>query len=542
MNNDLITKVTPDDFVDAIYDEYGLYYSKDYKRLLSYRNPTSAQENKIRIAKIVVNPKTEVICENAFEHISFSIGFFPKKTEIIMPDGLKVIGDNAFAFSTIEKITIPATTEQIFGNPFHDSDISEIKNKSKHFKLKDGILYDKSYERLIHCFDQKETFVADERTKFINKSAFANQSKLKLVILPNVIEIDDKAFYTCPKIEFISLSTSLLSIGEKAFKQPIVDNKHFDDEYFCETRRKHFIKNNITIKIPTSVKFIGNEALGGISKIESSSPNFIIRDGLLLSSDGSKLYNCLSVNSVVVIPIGVEEILDSAFEGNETIERLIVTEQVQRIGKKAFQYCYNLKSVFFEGNNVELGEFVFSDCINLENVSLPQEISDIPNFAFCNCPQIESIIFPNTISRIGDSAFSDCSFRKLIMPNELRIIENNAFDSCRKLLKLTLNDKLEKIGSFAFGDSEINELTIPFSVQTIGAYAFNVTGKVFITNPETIIYDNGLGSNWWDSIIQYPTRYVVDMKCYKEISKFHHLVPMHKERTLENRLSGEDMG
>lgn len=270
--------------------------------------------------------------------------------------------------------------------------------------------------------------------------------------------------------------------------------------------------------------------------------DYIIRDGLLISSDGSKLYNCLTAKSILVIPNEVEEIMDSAFIGNEVIERLIITKNVRRVGKKAFQYCYNLKSVYFEGNNIEFGISVFSDCINLENITLPKEIREIPDNAFYNCPKIESISFPQTITRVGEYAFCDCAFRELTMPQELHIISSYAFQNCDKLKEIILNDKLKEIGSFAFCDSEIEELTIPFNVLRIGTRAFNISKKVTIMNPKTYIHDHGLGGYWHELIIQYPTRYAWDMSCYNEIKQYHHLVPLKKERTLEEKLSGEDMG
>lgn len=545
MNYDKLTKVTIDDFADAICDEYGIYYSKDYKRLLSYSNPSVKQEIKKRLSKIIVNQKTEVICENAFyNYIRFTnSGFWDSvKSEIILPDGLIIIGDNAFTASGIFRMNIPATVDHIYGNPFSYSDISEIDNNSEYFRLKDRILYDNSYEHLIHCFDKKETFISDERTKYIHKAAFARQSELRTVILSNIIDIDDEAFNNCSKLEYISLSNCLISIGKKAFKQPIAKYKDFDAEYFFETRKKHLLKNDIVIKIPTNVKNIGEEAFAGISNITSLSPNFQIIDGLLLSADGKKLYNCLSSDGVLVIPNGVEEIMDSAFIGNEVINKLIITNTVKRIGKEAFKYCYALNSVYFESSLVEFGRSAFSDCVNLENIILPKEISEIPDSAFCNCPKIASISFPPTITQIGENAFKDCAFTKLAMPRELLVISNNAFQDCNKLEEIILNEKLKEIGSFAFYECKIKELTIPSKVQNIGKYAFNINNKVTITNPQTNIQDNGLGRNWYDLIVQYPTRYAWDMSCYNEIKKYHHLVPLNKERTLEEKLSGEDMG
>lgn len=55
--------------------------------------------------------------------------------------------------------------------------------------------------------------------------------------------------------------------------------------------------------------------------------------------------------------------------------------------------------------------------------------------------------------------------------------------------------------------------------------------------------DHGVGGWEHELIIQIPTRYVWNMKCYHEIKEYCHIVPLcNKELTLEERLSGEDMG
>ncbi|MBO4661458.1 MAG: leucine-rich repeat domain-containing protein [Bacteroidaceae bacterium] len=565
METKLLTEVFLTDFSEAICDEYGFYYSRDYKRLLSYKNPYEKQDKMPRnLKKIIINPKTKIICEDAFRNckayekyiVSHCSGSYQacgleikfdndNKTELVLPDGLEVIGKNAFTNSCFYKITIPKTVKTIYGNPFSYSDITIIKNLSPFFELENGILYTQTKDSLIHCFTQLESFISNSRTTIISDSAFASQQNLRTVILSNVKEIGDKVFYNCPNLEYISLPDKLEKIGVKAFKQKVA-SPHFSEderEYYLDTRKRRLRNIPLEIVIPANTKYIGKEAFACISKIQSKSRNYIINDNLLLSTDGKVIYNCLGGLKTIAIPESVECIMGCAFEGIQSIERLIIPPNIKYIGNEAFRYCYNLKSVYFETNDIELGKSVFSDCISLKYITLPNNIKEIPERTFNNCPSIDSIVLPNTIVRIGEYAFDECSFHELSMPKELRIIEKCAFQGCNNLKTIILNEKLEEIGSFAFSDSDkVEELYIPKNVQKIGTYAFNIQKKVTISNTSMQMGDYGVGRREHELIIQIPTRYVRDMKCHHEIKEYWHIVPSFKEWTLAERLSGKDMG
>lgn len=487
METRISTEVYSIDYSDAICDEYGFYYSKDYKRLLSYKNPYEKEYKTPRQwEKIIINPNTKIICDDAFRNckayekyiiIRGTIPFQPCgyeiktenecKTELVLPEGLEVIGKNAFKNSSFYKISIPKTVKTINGNPFAYSDITKFENHSKYYRLQGGILYDNNMGCLIHCFTQLESFISDSRTTIIKEAAFACQANLKTVILSNVKEIGDKVFYNCPNLEYISLSDKLEKIGEKAFKQKVAP-PHFseDSEYYHETRKRRLCNVPLEIVIPANTKFVGKEAFACVTKIQSKSLNYIINDNLLLSADGKVLYNCLGGLKTIVIPDSVECIMGCAFEGCQSIERLIIPKSVKYIGNKAFRYCYELKSVYFEATDIELGESVFSDCISLKHVTLPNNIKEIPERTFFNCPSIDNIVLPNTIVRIGEYAFNECSFQELTMPKNLKVIEDYAFQCCSELKTLKLNDNIEIVGSFAFSFCDkIEELLLPKSIK-----------------------------------------------------------------------------
>ena len=375
-----LTEVYTVDFSEAVRDEYGLYYSKDYKRLLSYKNPVKNQEITQSWTKIIIHPKTEIICENAFCDYNRNSD---NPSELILPEGLKVIGNNAFSRSRFSCLTLPSSLNTIYENPFSFSEIPIINNYSDYFKIQEGIIYDSTMRNLIHCFSKIESFISAHSTTCIKNAAFACQPYLKTIILSSVEEIGMKAFYNCPCIEHVIFSDNLKIIGAKAFKQRITDLDFTDEEYFYDTGKRKLLLNPTEIIIPTNTIKLGVEAFARFTNIKSRSANFVVSNNLLLSADGKVIYNCL-VNSpsTIIVPDSVESIMGSAFEGCQSLERLIISRNVKYIGNKAFRYCYGLKSVYFESDNVELGEFVFSDCINLINVSLPKEIKVIPDGTF----------------------------------------------------------------------------------------------------------------------------------------------------------------
>ena len=75
-------------------------------------------------------------------------------------------------------------------------------------------------------------------------------------------------------------------------------------------------------------------------------------------------------DSYVVIPstymgspvIGIS---DNAFVGFEYIEKFIIEEGVQKIGRGAFYRCFNLDEVFLPESIKEIGRGAFDFCYNL---------------------------------------------------------------------------------------------------------------------------------------------------------------------------------
>ena len=98
------TEVTKEDLENAVEDEFGVKYSKDWKRLL--KAPTGLN------GRYFIKEGVKVIGEEAFINC-----IFIKK--IVIPNSVKRIGNGAFTkCHSLENIYIPKNINTINGNPF----------------------------------------------------------------------------------------------------------------------------------------------------------------------------------------------------------------------------------------------------------------------------------------------------------------------------------------------------------------------------------------------------------------------------------------
>lgn len=201
----LSTKVTDDDLVDAVVDEYGAKYSRDGKKLLSV--PTV-------ITSYIIKDGTEVICDRTFwergkmdsivipSSIS-SIGygaFFGCRslTAIVIPSSVTSIGDFVFSHcSNLTTISIPYSVHTMNGNPFVGWS-GNLKINSPYFIYKDGILIDRAKGTLVAFHSDASCCVIPSCVTCIGKSAFSDCENLTSVSIPSSVTcISDCAFWCC---------------------------------------------------------------------------------------------------------------------------------------------------------------------------------------------------------------------------------------------------------------------------------------------------------------------------------------------------------
>jgi hypothetical protein len=107
-------------------------------------------------------------------------------------------------------------------------------------------------------------------------------------------------------------------------------------------------------------------------------------------------------NDLPVLSIGEE-----VFEGNESIETVMIPDKVTNIREAAFARCRNLKKITIPASVTVIEDYAFTGCYSLTEVKLPDTLEYLGTGCFYKCPLDDSFSIPKHIKRIGQLAFPE---------------------------------------------------------------------------------------------------------------------------------------
>ena len=176
----------------------------------------------------------------------------------------------------------------------------------------------------------------------------------------------------------------------------------------------------------------------------------------------------------VVIPAGVKNIGENAFNNHSEIKYVQIPDSVTSIGIDAFNGCSSLTNIIIPNSVTSIGSFAFSRCSNLTNITIPDSVTSIGDSAFSGCSSLSNITIPNSVTSIGNYAFDDCSsLTSITIPDSVASIGLATFSGCSSLTNITIPDSVTSIGNYAFQYCDnLTNITIPDSVTEIGSDAF----------------------------------------------------------------------
>ena len=358
------TKVTDEDLENAVEDEFGVKYSKDWKRLLKAPERLRGKYS-IRKGVKVIGDKAFAWCKSltninipnsvitigewAFEecksltniNIPNSVTTIGKGafyiceslTNINIPNSVTTIGEGVFCgCDFLTSITIPSSVVTIIGNPFcywHGN----LYNESKAFIYEDHVLFNKNKTILIAYRAKGTNYTIPNSVTTIGESAFKGCESLTNINIPNsVTTIGEYAFCCCDSLTNINIPNNVTTIGEGTF---------------CHCH------SLTSINIPNGVTTIEKWAF----------------------------LNCDSLTSIN-IPNSVTTIGDSVFEGCHSLTNINIPNGVTTIGKHAFLWCHSLTSI-----------------------NIPNSVTTIEDGAFQGCENIPSHIESDIRQRFGEEVF-----------------------------------------------------------------------------------------------------------------------------------------
>ena len=354
----------------------GVLYSKDKTILVVY--PAGKSDETYKVIDGV----------KSIYKYAFSNTYITK--DIILPDSLQVIEDNAFdACKSLVKINLPNGLKSI------------------------------GFKAFTNC-DSLESLVIPDSVTYIGTMAFGNSESLKSVSLPNTLEvISASMFQSCVSLESITIPQSVKTISEYAFQScdslvevVIPDNVTDIGEYAFSRCDK---LTNITIGEGVTTIGYGNfSECHGLEKITIDNNNqYYSSDeyGVLFNKDKTELiqYPKGNTRTNYTIPDSVTIVDDKAFYDCDNLTNVTISDSVTTIGDSVFSLSYNLTSITIGDSVTEISSSAFKSCPNLTNVTIGDSVTTIAYNAFYNCKSLASIIIPESVTEIGNYAFNACT-------------------------------------------------------------------------------------------------------------------------------------
>ena len=171
----------------------------------------------------------------------------------------------------------------------------------------------------------------------------------------------------------------------------------------------------------------------------------------------------------VVIPDGVVEIGDKAFEDCKNIKRIVIPDGVTTIGTHAFNGCFSLTSIIIPDSVTKIGKSAFFWCTDLTDITIPDSVTEIGADAFHHCTSLTSIAIPSGVTVINENVFSECeSLSHVAIPNGVTLIDTEAFLGCTSLEKIDLPASVVEFGCSVFVNcASLSSVVIPDGISVI---------------------------------------------------------------------------
>lgn len=264
-------------------------------------------------------------------------------------------------------------------------------------------------------------------------------------------------------------------IGEEVFNV-YPDYGGYSDYGYCEADA---IPNNAFSSKSTLVNFVFPETINKIGSGAFSS--------------------CSLLSGALIIPDGVKEIGEFAFQHCKTISSLSLPVGLEKIGQHAFASCSSLScQLNLPSTLTYIGPYTFYYCTGLSgSLVLPENLSYLGDFAFYMCRDFTGDLkIPESLKQIGYAAFSECCGLngRLTLHDDLKLAESS-FSSCNFQGELVLPSNLMEIPACCFRYNDFSSIAgFPDELLGIGSEAFadcyRLMGEIDL--PESLV---SLGSN-----------------------------------------------
>ena len=195
--------------------------------------------------------------------------------------------------------------------------------------------------------------------------------------------------------------------------------------------------------------------------------------------EGSAFYNCSALEKINLENVSVIE--DASFRNTKL--STVNFNNLQKVGKNAFNGCSKLKTVEFPAGVSEIGQSAFSGCNLLNTVNFKGTVNVVGVNAFSGCSLLRNINLEK-IKYFNQGCFQSCvSLENINLANAVEI-EASAFKSCTKLTTVVLGANLIYIHKDAMkGCAAVSSIEV---INKEGWYNVGTCARCFISEGGTL--------------------------------------------------------
>ena len=196
----------------------------------------------------------------------------------------------------------------------------------------------------------------------------------------------------------------------------------------------------------------------------------------------------------VVIPDTVESIGDYSFYKCESLSTVSIPKQVATIGSSAFAGCSSLETVELHYNDamintstsgvqpysLSIGDNAFENDEKLTSINLTENVTSIGDYAFAGCTEMNSLTLPESLKELGYYVIRGTKISSITIPKNVTYSDSNsgngAMAGALKLNTVIFEEGMTKIPNYICASSSytsyITKVVIPDTVESIGDKSF----------------------------------------------------------------------
>ncbi len=348
------------------------------------------------------------------------------------------------------------------------------------------------------CAKDMESVKLSSTVKSIGQRAFYGCEKLVDIDFSDVEKVDAMAFYGCMNLKEIRLPETLTEIGNYAFGYYC--NEELDDALAKIDDVAIFAKADTQAQ-----KYAEENAVSFINLSDYTEFfEYLLVDESDLTGEAHAIllsYKDCPYSDEIIIPSDIKgykvKILNEDLFANSDVKSVYIPATVIDIIENPFENANCLTEIICE----EGGDYTSVDGVlyNKDKTTLikvpeakteinqySEKLNNIDKNAFRNS-SVKEVILPETVKTIEESAFAFSKTEKITIPETITEIPEMCFYGSANLNAVILPETLKTIKANAFSNcTALENIYLPYGIETIDGTAFHCAGFKSVIIPDSV--------------------------------------------------------